>query len=99
MAASASPRIGICKVASARRAGHHCSRPPPSVRQAGATSLLLDHPDLDLRAHIGVEADRDAIDAERTNRLVQVDLTLLDVMSLGLELMRDVGGGDGAEQL
>src|SRR5688572_25455499 len=73
--------------------------PPPAVPSgtAGATSLLLDHPDLDLRSHIGVEADGDAIDPERADRLVQVDLALFDVMPLGLELMRDVGGRDGAE--
>ena len=61
--------------------------------------LLLDDPDPDLGLHVGVQADRHAIDAERLDRLVQVDLALLDVEALRLELLRDVGRRDGAEQL
>src|SRR4051812_37969398 len=61
--------------------------------------LLLDHPDLDLGLHVGVQADRYAVDAEGANRVVKVDQALLDVQALRLELLRDVRSGHGAEQL
>src|SRR5687767_545184 len=73
------------------------------VRAASADAagrrLLLDDPDLDLGTDIGMQADRHAVDAERPDRLVEVDLALLDVVSLGLELLRDVRGGHRPEQL
>jgi len=65
-----------------------------TARSASSPTLLLDDPDLDLGVHVGVEADRDAINAEGANRLVQVDLTLLDVEALRLQLMGDVSRGD-----
>ena len=61
--------------------------------------LLLDDPDFDLRMDIGVEADRDSIDTQRADWLVQVDLALLDVEALTFELMGDVGRGHRSEQL
>ena len=48
---------------------------------------------------VGVEADRDAVYTERANRLVKLDLTFLDRESLGFELVRDIGGGNGSEEL
>ncbi len=69
-----------------------------SVRQAARSrfllGLLLDDPDFDLGMHIRVQADLDAIDSQRAYRLVELDLPLLDLESLGLELVRDVRGGD-----
>jgi len=65
-----------------------------TARSASSPTLLLDDPDLDLGVHVGVEADRDALNAEGANRLVQVDLTLLDVEALRLQLMGDVSRGD-----
>jgi len=46
-----------------------------------------------------VQLHRDAVDAERLDRLVQVDETLLDVEALRIELLGDVRGRDGAEEL
>jgi hypothetical protein len=40
---------------------------------------------------VGVETDRDAINSECANGLMELDLTLLEVESLGLQLVRDVG--------
>ena len=40
---------------------------------------------------VGVEPDRNPIDAEGANGLVQIDLTLLDLKSLRFELVGDVG--------
>src|SRR5690606_29452185 len=57
-------------------------------------------PDLDLRLHVGVEADGDLVDAERLDGLVQVDHALLHFReALGLQLVLDVRRGDGAEEL
>ena len=49
--------------------------------------LRLDDPDSDFRLHVGVKPDRHAVDAERLDRLVQVDLALLDVEALRFELL------------
>jgi 4-hydroxybenzoate 3-monooxygenase len=43
--------------------------------------LLLDHPDLDLWLHVRVQPDGNAVDAERLDRLLEVDLALLDLVS------------------
>ena len=61
--------------------------------------LLLDDPDLDLRVHVCVQTHRNAIHAERPDRLVQLDLALLHMQPLRFELGGDVGGGDRSEQL
>ena len=53
---------------------------------ANGCSSALDHPHAHFRLHVGVQANRNAIDAERLDRLVQVDLALLDVEALRLEL-------------
>ena len=75
------------------------SFPTRAPNYRSTNSLLLDHPDADFRLHVGVQADRDAVDAERLDRLVQIDLPLLDVEALRLELLRDVGRRDRTEQL
>ena len=46
-----------------------------------------------------MQLDRHAVDAERLDRVVQVDQSLLDVEALRVELFGDVGRRDGAEQL
>ena len=56
--------------------------------------LRLDDPDFDLWMDVGVQSDRDAVDAESADRLMEIDLTLLDVVALSLELVGDVGSGD-----
>ena len=56
--------------------------------------LLLDDPDLDLWMHVGVKTDLDPIDAERPDRLMQLDLALLDLEALRVELMLDIGRRD-----
>src|SRR5688572_11494583 len=61
--------------------------------------LLLDHPDLDLGLHVRMEPDRHAVNAQSLDRLMQVNLALFDAMTQRLELLDDVAGGDGAEQL
>ena len=45
-----------------------------------------------------MESDRHAIDAERLDRLVEVDLALLEVETLRLELRGDVRRRDGAKK-
>ena len=69
---------------------------PPAVRYSSVMGerSALDHPHLDFGLHVGVELDRDLVDAECLDRFVQIDLTLLDVQSLRLELLGDVAGGD-----
>src|SRR5579862_2918877 len=62
-------------------------------------TLCLDDPHFDFGTDIGVQADRHPIDAERTNRLVQVNLPLLDHIPLSFELVRDVAGRDGSKEL
>jgi hypothetical protein len=49
--------------------------------------------------HIRVQADRYAIDSQRPDWLVQLDLALFDLESLRVELVRDVRRRDRAEQL
>ena len=46
-----------------------------------------------------MEPDRYAIYTERLDWLLEVDLPLLDFVTLLGELLRDVGGSDRAEQL
>src|SRR5688572_18491121 len=72
---------------------------PSTPRPLDPRTLLLDHPHLDLGLHLGVQADGDLVDAERLDRLVQVDLLLLDVEALALALVRDVGRRHRAEEL
>jgi hypothetical protein len=48
---------------------------------------------------VGVQPDLDAINTERADRLVQLDLSLLDVEALRFQLVGNVGGGDGTEEL
>src|SRR5258705_10817557 len=50
------------------------------------TALLLDDPDANLGLHVGMKLHGHAIDAERLDRLVQVDESLLDVEALRVEL-------------
>ena len=56
--------------------------------------LLLDNPHLDLGLHIGMQPDANAIDAERLDRLIELDLALFDLVALCFELVCDVGRGD-----
>jgi len=70
---------------------------PAGIRQN--PELLLDDPDFDLGVDVGVQPDQDPVDAESANRLMELDLPLLDRESLRLELVRDVRGGNGAEEL
>ena len=53
--------------------------------------LLFDDPDSNLRLDVGVKTNRDAVHAQGFDRLMEVDLSLFDVESLRLELLRDVG--------
>src|SRR4051794_30299401 len=46
-----------------------------------------------------MQTDGHSIDAERLDRLVEIDLALLDVEALLLQLLRNVSSGDGSEQL
>ena len=62
-------------------------RAQPGLRRL---DLLLDDPDFDLGMHIRVQSDRYAVDSQRPDRLVQLDLPFFDLESLGVELMRDV---------
>src|SRR5690554_5610833 len=80
----------------AQRAG---AGPLPEL--AGAGLLFLDHPDLDLGTDLGVQPDRDRIDAQRLDRLVQLDLAPVDleVEALLRQPFRDIRGRDRAEQL
>jgi hypothetical protein len=73
--------------------------PRGGARGGPPARSLLDDPDLDLGPDVGVQPERHAVDAERLDRLVQVDLAPLDVVPLGLELLRDVGRGHRPEQL
>src|SRR5688500_8879750 len=61
--------------------------------------LLLDYPDLDFWFHVRVKPDGHAEYAQRLERLMQIHLPLLDLEPLSLQLRRDVGRGDGTEQL
>src|SRR5690242_8002232 len=49
--------------------------------------------------HVSMQADGNAVDAQRTNWLVEVDLALLDHEALRLELVGDVRGSHRAEEL
>src|SRR5688572_9523641 len=77
--------------------GAPTGEPPSSHRPT--TILLLDHPNLDLGAYVRVQPDWYAEDTEGLDRVVQVDLALLDLNPLGLELVRDIGGRDRTEEL
>jgi hypothetical protein len=52
--------------------------------------LLLNDPNLDFGMDVSVQSDGHSVHSERADRLVQLDLPLLEVESLRLELMRDV---------
>ena len=62
----------------------------PRWEEEWTASLLLDDPNLYLGMHIRVQPDHDPVDAKRPNRLVQLDLALLDRESLGLELVGNI---------
>ena len=80
-------RISHAKCGEQKRPGRPCKgQPGPRFPY----DLLLDDPDLDLGMDVGVQSDGNAIDSEGPDRLVQVDLALLDWESLRLELMRNV---------
>src|SRR6266566_3197732 len=76
-----------------------CQQPATSTRRQKAPtpsglfvfSLLLNDPNPYFGLDVGVQADRHAVDAERLDRLVKIDLSLLDVKALSFELLRDVG--------
>ena len=88
---------------------HGAFRPPPTGRRPACRPLFqgelhprrsaLDHPDFHFRLDVGVQLDRDLVDAEGLDRLVQVDLALLDVQTLRLQLLGNVAGGHRAEEL
>jgi hypothetical protein len=100
----ASRRISVCSLATPRkfREGFQLAfRTPvaaPEMRGRAAVKargrLLLDDPDFDLWMHVGVEADLHPIDAQRADRLVQLDLALLDLEALRFELVLDIGRSD-----
>src|SRR5687768_6149010 len=71
----------------------------PTCTQSSTLGSLLDDPDPDVRVNVGVQTNWNAEDAERLDRFVDVDLSLLDLDPLRLELMSDVGRRDGAEEL
>jgi hypothetical protein len=52
--------------------------------------LLLDYPDLDLGVYIRVQPDWNSVDTKCLDRLVKLDLSLLDGEALRLELVRDI---------
>src|SRR5690606_26198667 len=64
-------------------------------------SLLLDDPDLDLGAHLAVQVDRDRIDAQALDGLVQHHgaAVHLEVEALLVQPVGDVRRRDRAEQL
>src|SRR6185437_8436115 len=76
-------------------------RSPAAIRgQRAFRTLLLDHPDADFRLHVRVQAHGYLVDAERLDRIVQLDLALLDFGEpLGMELLHDVRRGDRSEEL
>jgi hypothetical protein len=70
---------------------HRGKLPNPLTPERFRGGSALDDPDLDLRLDVGVEPDRDLVDAERLDGLMQVDHALLDLgEALGLELLGDV---------
>src|SRR6478752_2906223 len=72
----------------------------PTGRLRAERLLLLDHPDLDLGLYVGVQADRHAIHTKRLDRVVQIDLTLLDHLeALSVKLLGNIGRGDRTEEL
>src|SRR5438105_1617048 len=62
-------------------------------------ALRLDHPNPNLRLHIGVQPDRYPVHPEGLDRFVKIDLPLFDVETLSLQLLRDVRRRDRPEQL
>src|SRR6185503_4223883 len=86
-----------CHLRNEERPGAHMYTDSQASLLPPTKVLRLDNPDLDLGVDVGVQADWDAIDAERADRLVEIDLALLDVVALRFELVSDVGGGDRAE--
>src|SRR5687767_34704 len=73
--------------------GPTCTQKPQSL------SSLFNDPDPDVRVNVGMQTNWNAEDAKRLDRFVEIDLSLLDLDSLRLELMSDVSGRDGAEEL
>src|SRR5438477_6726993 len=69
------------------------------VPWGAAKPLLLDHPDFDFRVHVRVKTNRHAVHAQRLDRLLEIDLTLLDREALLGKLLSDVRGSNRAEQL
>jgi len=75
-------------------AARYRQRTAGSWQQRSSNELLLDDPDLDLRVDVGVEADLHPIDAQRADRLMELDLALLDLEALRFELVLDIGRRD-----
>src|SRR5881392_1248061 len=74
-------------------------RPVRRWRWSRPFSLLLHHRDPHLRPDLGMDLDADLKIAQLTDRLVQIDLALIDVDAELLELALDVARGDGAVEL
>src|SRR5690606_29823489 len=60
--------------------------------------LFLDDPDLHLRPNIRMEADRHGVDTQRLERLLEHDLSAVDLDPLLRQLPGDVARGDRPEQ-
>jgi hypothetical protein len=63
------------------------------IRPADASVRLWNDLHLHLRRHFSMHLDRNADLADRLQRVGQRDLPLVDLEALGLERVRDVGGG------
>src|SRR4051812_9236263 len=70
-----------------------------AMAMASAVGLLLHHRDPHLGPDLGMNLDTDLEIAELPNRLVQIDLALVDMDAELLELALDVARGDRAVQL
>src|SRR6185436_12287520 len=61
--------------------------------------VFTDDPELELRDHTSGEPDGHFVLAERLDRLIELDPTMVDIDVRLLELIRDVAARDRAEQL
>src|SRR5687768_1357852 len=87
-----------------RREGRTAWMPGPArcaVPGFQGSVFLLDDPDLHLGLHFRVQADRHGKDAKRLERLIELDLTAVDleVETLLLQAVRNVLRSDRPEQL
>src|ERR1700682_523537 len=70
-----------------------------SPRRMAPALFFLEHADRDLGRHLAMQPNHDLVLAERLNRIVELDLTPVNVVALRFQAVGDVLGSHRSEEL